>query len=154
MKANLNSNTMQSLPMTPPTSPRWMSVVLLLAGIYNIAWGTWTILFPELSFAYSGMQVPDKPLHYPQLWQCIGMIVGVYGVGYALAARDPIRLWPLVFVGFLGKFFGPIGLAFGVINREIPPEALITIIPNDLIWWIPFILILRHAYRDHRPIMK
>jgi small multidrug resistance pump len=141
--------------MNPPlTHPRWMSTVLLFAGVYNIAWGTWTILCPALSFAYSGMQVPDKPLNYPQLWQCIGMIVGVYGIGYALAARDPVRLWPLVFVGFLGKFFGPIGLVFGVITNQTPPQALATVVPNDLIWWVPFVLILRHTYRANRSITQ
>lgn len=127
-----------------------MSVALVLAGAYNIAWGTWSILFPTLSFAYSGMQVADRPLHYPQLWQCIGMIVGVYGVGYLLAARDPVRHWELVFVGLLGKVFGPVGLAAGVLQGEIPPAAIATIVPNDLVWWVPFGLILRHAYRANR----
>lgn len=131
------------------SSPRWMSVVLVLAGCYNLIWGTVAILFPTASFAYSGMQVADKPLHYPQLWQCIGMIVGVYGVGYLLAARDPARHWELVFVGMLGKVFGPIGLAVGVATGESPPAGLLTIIPNDLIWWVPFGLILRHAYRTN-----
>jgi hypothetical protein len=98
------------------------------------------------------MQLLDRPLYYPQLWQCIGMIVGVYGVGYSIAARDPVRYWPLVLVGFLGKFFGPIGLAYGVLMEETPPAALITIIPNDLIWWIPFVLILRHASRGNKSI--
>jgi hypothetical protein len=133
--------------MKPPNAPKWMFAVLLLAGVYNIAWGTWVILFPMLSFHYSGMEVLDKPLLYPQLWQCIGMIVGVYGVGYAIAAYDPVRHWPIVLVGFLGKFFGPIGLAMGVLMGQSPPEALITIIPNDLSWWVPFLLILRYAYR-------
>lgn|GEM_PF-6522120 len=27
-------------------SPRWMSVVLVLAGIYNLSWGAWAVLFP------------------------------------------------------------------------------------------------------------
>lgn len=127
-----------------------MSAVLLLAGVYNLAWGTWVILFPSLSFAYSGLAIPDRPLHYPQLWQCIGMIVGVYGVGYALAARDPARHWPIVLVGFLGKVFGPLGLAYGVLFEGASPRALATIIPNDLIWWVPFALILRHAWRVGR----
>ena len=131
-----------------------MSAVLVLAGVYNLAWGIWSIMFPTLSFAYSGLQVPDKPLNYPQLWQCIGMIVGVYGVGYLLAARDPVRLWSLVLVGFLGKFLGPVGMAFGVITHQIPTEALFTIIPNDLIWWVPFGLILRHAYHAKRSIKQ
>jgi hypothetical protein len=124
-----------------------MSFVLALAGVYNLAWGAWTIVFPTASFALSGMQLADKPLHYPQLWQCIGMIVGVYGVGYLIAARDPARHWPVVLVGLLGKVFGPVGLAVGVLMGESPPAGLITIIPNDLIWWVPFALILRHAYR-------
>jgi len=129
-----------------PNSPRWMFFVLVIAGVYNIVWGTWVILFPTMSFAYSGMQKPDVPLLYPQLWQCIGMIVGVYGVGYIIAARDPVRHWPIVFVGFIGKVFGPIGLAFGVLLEDTPTTALRTILLNDLIWWVPFALILRHAY--------
>ncbi len=129
-------------------SPRWMSVVLGLAAAYNLAWGGWGVLAPAHSFAHSGMLDPEKPLHYPQLWQCIGMIVGVYGVGYALAARDPVRHWPVVLVGFLGKLFGPIGLLFGVLTDQSPIEGLYTCVPNDLIWWVPFALILRHAYRQ------
>jgi len=143
---------MESLKTSPHSHPRWMSAVLILAGIYNIAWGMWSIFFPTLSFAYSGLEIPDRPLNYPHLWQCIGMIVGVYGVGYLIAARDPVRLWSLVFVGFLGKFFGPLGLAFGVFDKQMPARALLTIIPNDLIWWLPFVLILRHAHREGRAI--
>jgi small multidrug resistance pump len=136
--------------VTTSATPRWMSTVLVLAGIYNIAWGAWVILFPAVSFSYSGMEQAEKPLHYPQLWQCIGMIVGVYGVAYILAARDPVRHWPVVLVGFLGKFFGPVGLLFGVLTGQTPPQGLLTIIPNDLIWWAPFLLTLRHASRAHR----
>jgi hypothetical protein len=127
-----------------------MSTTLFLAAAYNLTWGAWAVLAPEHSFAHSGMLVPDKPLHYPQLWQCIGMIVGVYGVGYALAARDPVRHWPVVLVGFLGKLFGPIGLAFGVATGQSRPDGLYTCVPNDLIWWVPFALILLHACRQSR----
>lgn len=132
------------------SAPKWMSTVLVLAGTYNLAWGAWAVLFPVHSFAHSGMLDPDKPLYYPQLWQCIGMIVGVYGVAYVLAAREPVRHWPVVLVGFLGKFFGPVGLALGVATGQNRPEGLYTCVPNDLVWWVPFILILRHAYRVAR----
>ncbi len=127
-------------------SHRWMFCVLVIAGVYNLVWGAWVVLFPTLSFSYSGMLDPDKPLHYPQLWQAIGMIVGVYGVAYIFAGHDPVRHWPIVLVGFLGKFFGPVGLAFGVATGEARLEGLITCATNDLIWWVPFGLILRHAY--------
>ena len=131
----------------PRTYPVWMPTVLVLAGVYNLLWGAWVVLFPTLSFGLSGLSQPDKPLTYPQLWQCIGMIVGVYGVGYLAAARDPVRHWPVVLVGFLGKLFGPMGYVYGVAVGETRPEGIATILFNDLVWWVPFFLILRQAHR-------
>ena len=72
-------------------SPAWMRNVLLAAGVYNILWGAFAVLVPNLMFDLLGMERPT----YPQFWQCIGMIVGVYGLGYAIAAFDPVRHWPL-----------------------------------------------------------
>lgn len=129
--------------------PRWMATVLVLAGVYNLAWGAWVVLFPTLSFGSSGLDQPGKPLDYPQLWQCIGMIVGVYGIGYLAAATNPVAHWPVVLVGFLGKLFGPAGYVYGVVVGQTRPEAIATILFNDLIWWVPFFLILRRAYRHH-----
>jgi hypothetical protein len=126
-----------------------MATVLLLAGVYNLAWGTWVVLFPTLSFAHSGLDQPGKPLDYPQLWQCIGMIVGVYGVGYLAAATNPVVHWPVVLVGFLGKLFGPLGYVYGVLVGQTRAEAIATILFNDLVWWVPFFLILRRAYLIH-----
>jgi hypothetical protein len=127
-----------------------MTVVLALAGAYNLAWAAWAVLAPEHSFAHSGMSDPEKPLHHPQLWQGIGMLVGLFGVGYLLASRDPVRHWGLVFVGLVGKVAGPVGQAGGVLMGTARPQSLILSIPNDLIWWVPFALILRHAWRASR----
>ena len=77
------------------------------------------------------------------------MIVGVYGVGYLIAARDPARHWPIVLVGLLGKVFGPIGFAVALAKGVFPPLFAVTILTNDLIWWIPFALILMHARQYH-----
>ncbi|MGL6073681.1 MAG: alkyl hydroperoxide reductase [Fimbriiglobus sp.] len=129
------------------SSPRWMTWVLRAAGVYNLAWGLFVILLPSFSFAWSGLQKEGKPLDYPQLWQCIGMIVGVYGIGYIAAARAPLTHWPVVLVGFLGKIFGPIGYVYGVIQGETPPELIVTNFFNDIIWWVPFGLILLRSYQ-------
>ena len=75
------------------------------------------------------------------------MIVGVYGVGYWIAASDPVRHYPVVLVGFLGKVFGPIGFAYSVAKGTFPASMFWTILTNDLVWWIPFALILFHAAR-------
>jgi len=85
----------------------------------------------------------------PQFWQCIGMIVGVYGIGYYLAAKDPARHWPVVFVGLLGKILGPIGFADAIVRGTLPLGFGWHIIFNDLIWWIPFVMLLRLARAPH-----
>ena len=73
-----------------------------------------------------------EPPNYPELWQCIGMIVGVYGIGYLAASTDPVRHWPIVLVGFLGKIFGPIGYADGVLRPLAPPARP----PLSDPWWV------------------
>ncbi len=115
-----------------------MSSVLKFAGIYNLLFGIWVIGWPGAWFSISGMEPP----RYPFLWQCVGMIVGVYGLGYVIAAFSPLRHWPIVLVGFLGKIFGPIGFVWAAGQGELPWQAGWMIIFNDLIWWVPFAMIL------------
>jgi hypothetical protein len=131
---------------TPAPAPQWMSVVLFIAGVYNIAWGTWIGLFPADSFYQFWNRTAEEPLCY-RLWQGAGMVVGVYGIGYIITARDPVRYWPVVFLGLLMKVFGPIGMLYGVSRGEFPDRMLPLMYPNDLIWWVPFALILGYASR-------
>ena len=72
-------------------APKWMRNVLLAAAAYNLLWGAFAILSPLTIFRWAGF---DPLPFYPQLWQCVGMIVGVYGIGYAIAATNPYRHWP------------------------------------------------------------
>ena len=119
------------------------SKTLKLAAAYNLLWGAFIIIWPSTIFSWAGLQ---QPL-YLGLWQCIGMIVGVYGIGYLIAASDPIHHWPIVFVGFLGKVLGPIGFAEAVWSERLPLAFGLNIVTNDLIWWLPFSLILLTAWK-------
>ena len=120
-----------------------MRPLLIAAGVYNLAWGAWAIFWPQAYFRSVGM--PD--INYPQIWQCVGMIVGVYGIGYIIAASNPVRHWPIVFVGFLGKLLGPIGFLQMALSGAWPWQMGWINVTNDLIWLVPFALILRHAWQ-------
>lgn len=120
-----------------------MQLTLRLAAIYNILWGAWAVLAPDHFFALVGMD----PLNHPMVWQGMGMVIGVYGLGYWWASYDPIRHWPIVAVGFLGKIFGPLGFFINYAQGIVPFEFIYTLITNDFIWWIPFFLTLRTTYR-------
>jgi hypothetical protein len=122
----------------------WMKAVLKIAAVYNVLWGAWVVLFPNHFFEIAGM----APLVHPTIWQGMGMIVGVYGIGYWLASYDPMRHWPIILVGFLGKIFGPIGFVLNYfILESVPFEFSYTLYTNDLIWWIPFFLILKEVHQ-------
>ncbi len=134
----------------PAAAARWMTLVLWAAAAYNLAWGSWVVLRPFDLFDWNGLA---RPL-YPSLWQCVGMIVGVYGVGYAIAATAPLRHWPIVLVGLLGKLFGPLGFLFmwgtAAVDApgRLPGSWAWVLLTNDLIWWVPFAAILYVAFRE------
>ena len=126
--------------------PNWPSAVLRIAAVYNIIWGAWVILFPSHLFDLTGIEAPN----YPEIWQCIGMIVGVYGIGYWIASNDFVRHWPIVLVGFIGKILGPIGFLQSAYSGLLPWSWGVTILTNDIVWWLPFaaMLYLAAKYRS------
>lgn len=116
----------------------WHKKTLQLAALYNIIWGAWVILFPQQFFQLTNM----AEINHPMIWQGMGMVIGVYGLGYWWASSDPVRHWPIIAVGFLGKIFGPLGFIWNYFTGQVSPEFGWTLITNDLIWWYPFAHIL------------
>jgi hypothetical protein len=100
------------------------------AGVYNALWGALVVLWPNAIFDWLHMARPN----YPALFQCIGMMVGVYALGYWLIAKDPIRYGAFVWVGLLGKVFGPIGFLCAALPGRLPWSFGWINVTNDLIW--------------------
>lgn len=115
----------------PLSYQRWF----MAAAIYNLVWGVAVIIAPTAPFVLLGLETPN----YPSLFQCIGMMVMVFGYGYWLIAKDPERFAPYVWIGLAGKIFGPIGFLYAASKGELPWTFGLTIITNDLIWWPVFI---------------
>ena len=126
-----------------PYRARLYRLILAAAAAYNIAFGLWAALFP-LSF-FDLFALP--PPRYPAIWACLGMVVGLYGLVYALAARDLERAAPLVAIGLLGKLLGPLGWVATVAQGEWPLRSVTLLVFNDLIWWLPFGLLLLDGTR-------
>jgi hypothetical protein len=116
--------------------------VFIAAGIYNLAWGTWTIADPQWLFRFAGM----PPANHPAIFACLGMVVGLYGVLYLDVARHPERGWLIVAVGLAGKVAGPAGMLWMIQTGSWPASTFVLCITNDLIWWVPFALFLRDAW--------
>lgn len=121
---------------------RWHQFVFLAAGIYNIAWGLYAAIDPQWLFRFAEMPVAV----HPQIFACLGMVVGLYGVLYLEVARRPERGWLIAAVGLTGKVLGPIGLAGLLLSGEWPPATLVLCLTNDFVWWVPFGLYLWDAW--------
>jgi hypothetical protein len=119
-------------------------LIFALAAIYNIAFGLWAYLWPRAFFTSLEMVPPN----YPGLWQCLGMVVGLYGMLYASAAWRLDRAKLIIAVGLAGKILGPIGLIMTIHSGEWPLRAFSLVVFNDLIWWLPFTLFLLEGTRS------
>jgi len=123
-------------------------LIFCLAGAYNILWGLYAVFDPQWLFRFSGLPLQN----HPQIFACLGMVVGLYGIIYFEVARVPERGWLLAAVGLLGKVLGPIGLAQLIVSGTWPVSTIVLSLTNDIIWWVPFGLYLYDAwpwfYRD------
>jgi hypothetical protein len=124
--------------------------IFLLAGAYNILWGIFVALDPNWLFRFARMPEPN----YPEIFACLGMVVGLYGVVYLEIARRPERGFLFALVGFAGKILGPIGAVYYVYAGKWMFAALIMNLTNDFIWLVPFVVYLYDSFpffrRDFR----
>ncbi len=119
---------------------RWF----IAATVYNAVWGCWTVLLPDAYFRMIGMTPPVPRA----IWQCVGMMVLVYALGYYMVARQPERYGVFIWIGLIGKVFGPLGFLFGIATGELPARFGWILITNDLVWWPVFLMFaLKYARR-------
>lgn len=117
-------------------------IIFTLAGIYNILWGIFVSINPNWLFRFAGM--PEQ--NYPEIFACLGMVVGLYGVVYLEIARRPERGFLLALVGFTGKILGPVGAIYYVYIGKWTFAALIMNVTNDFVWLIPFAIYLYDSF--------
>ena len=123
---------------------RTAKTIMLLAAIYNAVWGMVISVYPQIIlFGYPSTNFTLI------LLRCIGMLVGTYAIAYYFASKDPVRYWPLIFVGFTGKVLGPIGSVYYILAGELTPKFLYVNLLNDLIWLVPFGWILWMVRSGH-----
>jgi len=126
----------ESAGMIPEPRRKIYRYTFYFAAIYNTLWGLGVILFPATLLGLVNIQTDPIGILF---WQCIGMFVGVFAIGYYFCALDPERYWPFILIATLGKIFGPIGFIYGWLYLDVLPGNLgLTILTNDLLWWPVF----------------
>lgn len=129
-----------------------MGRVLWLAGLYHIGLGVWANGWPHAWFDWLGLERPN----FPMLWRGVGLIWAVFGVGFLIASRSPVRHWGIVLIGWAKMTLVLAGFGVALVLGELPVRAGWLVAVDDLVWWWPFGLILWAAVQAHagRPPMR
>ena len=99
-----------------PAPPRWQRMALLVAGLQCLIWGMFIIGWPGPSSLAYGFAQPPTELF---LWQGTGLVITLFGIGYAIASTDPRQHWVIILIGLLSKSLGPIGMVWSVNQGDV-----------------------------------
>jgi hypothetical protein len=119
-------------------TPNWMKRVLLATGCYHLLFAAWVLLMPHQWFELLGKEQPNHPL----MWQLVGAIVAVFGGSLVAAAGNPVKHWRIVFIALLKFSAGIVGFGLALFHQEIPLHTAWIMVMDDLIWWVPFAVML------------
>ena len=125
-----------------PLRPR-MFWLLIVAGLYNIALGINTVARPASGFEAFGLPQPELMLFV----ELVGLMVVVFGVGYLMVAFRPLANRGVLALGIFGKSLVALCGLIYVARGVLPPSYLAVVIFSDLIWLVPFALILARLQR-------
>ena len=127
---------------TVPLRP-WMRWLLRFAGTFNLLAGAGMIcLYHE---GYKLLGVPKPQLILPV--QVMGILVGLFGVGYHLVASNPVENRNILMLGFWSKALSSALALCYVVAGKLGPGFAVTVLFADVIYLPPFFVILRRLER-------
>jgi len=131
--------------MPAPNSPLqpWMKLVLRLAGVWNLLAAVGMIVFHHEGYRMLGLPKPAIILPV----QVMGILVGLFGVGYLLVAHSPIENRNILTLGFCSKAIASAFAAWYIVVGKLPWTFAPLLIVGDIIWLPPFWAILRRLYK-------
>lgn len=122
---------------------KWMKFVLRFAACFNVSAGFFMLVLYHETYKIIGMTKPD--ISFPI--QLVGLLVGLFGVGYYLVARDPLLNRNLLLLGFWSKFLGSCLGTYYVFIGKLPWTFVLVYFFADVIYLPPFYLIWRRISR-------
>ena len=93
-----------------------MKFVLRFVAVFNVLAGLFMLIGYHETYKIIGMEKPD--ISFPI--QLVGILVGLFGVGYYMVARNPIENRAVLLLGFWSKFLGSCLGTYYVIRGELP----------------------------------
>lgn len=125
---------------------RWMTHLLRFVACYNVLAGVGMFCFYHEGFKMLGVAKPTLNLPI----QLVGILVGLFGVGYWMVANAPVENRNILLLGFWSKALGSLLGAYYVFAGKLPPAFFAILVVSDIGYLPPFFLILRRLKKPVR----
>jgi len=119
-----------------------MKFVLRFVAFFNVGAGLFMLIGYHETYKIIGMNKPD--ISFPL--QLTGILVGLFGVGYYLVAKNPVENRNILMLGFWSKFLGSCLGTYYVVFGPLPKTFIAVYFFADVIYLPPFYLIMRRLY--------
>jgi small multidrug resistance pump len=128
--------------MNAPLKP-WMWFLLRFAGTFNLLAGFSMIVLYSEGFHLLGLKKPSLMLPL----QLVGVMVGLFGIGYHMVASNPLQNRNVLVLGFWSKALGSaLGVGYVALGK-LPLVFLPVLLFADIAYLPPFYAIMRHLKR-------
>lgn len=128
----------------------WMTRLLWFVGGYNLLAGLGMLCLYHEGFKLLGMTKPDVNLPV----QLVGILVGLFGVGYWMVAAHPFENRSVLLLGFWSKLLGSVLGLYYVFAGKLPLFFLALLFFSDIIYLPPFAVILRRLRPIGAPVLR
>ncbi len=125
-----------------PLQP-WMRYLLRFAGTFNLLAGAAMIFLCHEGYRMLG--IPKPALFLPV--QVMGILVGLFGVGYHLVAANPVENRNLLMLGFWSKALSSLAALYYVFVGKLPWSFVPMLFFSDIIYLPFFYIIFMRLYR-------
>lgn len=110
----------------------------LAAGLFNLFGGVMGFFTLEKTFVDAGMPPPL----YPYALQLLFVAVIIFGIGFLMVWRDPLRHRGIVWLGLMAKVAGFLFSLWALWSGQLPESSRWQPFVVDLPWAIAFALFL------------
>ena len=121
---------------------KWMKFLLRFVAAFNVGAGLFMLIGYHETYKIIGMEKPS--ISFPI--QLVGILVGLFGVGYYLVVKNPIENRAVLMLGFWSKFLGSCLGTYYVVRGQLPLRFVVIYFFADVIYLPPFYLILQRLY--------
>ena len=124
----------------------WIRLALIAIFFYYSLSAVFLIVWPNLAFDLLGIVRSN----HPWLVQLCGILTGLFGFIFLVAAKNAIEFRSIVLIGLLAQLVVPIAVTYWMSTGVLPKAVFWPFVAGDLFWALLLLLVWRRLAQQAR----